>query len=443
MAAELLRSLLELALSSSVALLLIGALRAPLRRLVGARAAYCLWLLVPASILAALLPAPSQVLLPTVATLPGQIESMLLITTDPSAGHRVGWLDGLLIAWLGGAASLFATLLVRQYRFVRSLGELRPDTRGRYRSDRSATPMLLGLWRPRLVVPTDFETNYSSEEQELILAHEHAHAARRDVAVNALASFALCVFWFNPLCYRALAWLRMDQELACDALVLSRHASARRAYADALFRTQMAADSAWQMPIGCRWQSTHPLTERILMLKRPLPGVIRRLSGIGVTIGLALGLGYAAWAAQPAATGDGPPILVDMKITITDTSSKDVAALATRYLVHSGEEFVDANARPLDFSCTPYLPDEPGRVTDWSAIRARGIPTPAAGQILLVCAIREQGRVISSPAVTMRDGKWGTIETAGEGGQRHYRLEVSATTSTARIAEARDDASAN
>ena len=47
-----------------------------------------------------------------------------------------------------------------------------------------------------------------------------AHTIRNDVAVNMLASLALCISWFNPLIYKALVWLRMDQELACDAHVL-------------------------------------------------------------------------------------------------------------------------------------------------------------------------------------------------------------------------------
>jgi hypothetical protein len=96
----------------------------------------------------------------------------------------------------------------------------------------------------------------------------------------------------------------------------------------------------------------------------------------------------------------------------------------------------------LKYACTPYLPDEPGRVTDWTAIRARGIPVPPAGQVLVLCSIREQGQEIASPAVMMADGKPGAIETSQKGGSLRYRLEINASTSAARIAEAAREANA-
>ncbi len=91
-----------------------------------------------------------------------------------------------------------------------------------------------------------------------MLAHERAHLLRRDVFVNAVAAGWLCVFWFNPLMYWAIGRLRLDQELACDAVALARTGAARHCYADALLKTQLASESGWQMPIGCRWHSGHP-----------------------------------------------------------------------------------------------------------------------------------------------------------------------------------------
>lgn len=176
------------------------------------------------------------------------------------------------------------------------------------------------------------------------------------------------------------------------------------------------------------------------MIKRPLPGVSRRFAGVAFALGLTAVSGYAAWAGQATGDNKGPPILVDLKVTINDSRSNEVKVLATRYLVHSGEEILDVNSQPLAIACTPYLPDEPGRTTDWSDIRSRGIPTPPAGQILLICAIRQDGRVISTPAVMMGDGKSGAIETSEEGGTRRYRLDVNASTSAARIAEAKEQA---
>lgn len=435
MGTEFLQSLAALTIVSSSAILLVRLLRDPLRKLVGARSAYWLWLLVPMATLAALVPAPSQMPLPATLEMPIQIQALWLSSATEASPDRIVWINVTLAIWISGVAALFTVMAARQWRFARTVGKLARDTRGFYRSDAISAPMLVGAWRSRILVPADFEARYSPEEQELVLAHEIAHRRRLDVAVNALASLALCVFWFNPLMYRALAWIRRDQELACDAEVLSRRANARRVYADMLLKTQLAAESAWLVPIGCHWQSNHPLKERILMLKRPLPRISRRLAGISLALCLTCAATYGVWAGQPTSQNRGPSVLVDLKITITNSKSNEVKAYATRYIVHSGEEIANANGRPLEFACTPYLPDEPGRSTDWSSMQSRGLPIPPAGQILLTCAIRQDGKEISSPAVMIADGKWGTIETSEQGGPRRYKLELSASTSAANIAE--------
>lgn len=443
MAAETLRALVMATMASSAAVLLVALSRNPLRRVAGARAACWLWLLVPVMTLAVLLPAPSQLLVSPTVALPGQMQSLLAAAVVESGPSGAPWPALVLALWLAGTAAMLAGMVARQRRFSRSLGSLTRDSRGLFRGEQVSAPMLVGAWRPRIVVPADFDSRYSPDEQALVLAHEAAHGARRDLAINALASITLCSFWFNPLLYRALAWLRMDQELACDAMVLSRRENSRRLYADALLKTQLAAESAWRMPVACQWQSTHPLKERILMLKRPLPGFARRLAGVSLVLGLTGVAGYAAWAGQSAAPDKGPAVLVDLKVTITNPQTSEVNVLATRYLVHSGEDINDASAQPMKYACTPYLPDEPGRTTDWSAIRARGIPVPPAGQILVLCSIREGARVVASPAVMMGDGKPGAIETSQQGGPLRYRLDINASTSAARIADAKEESNAS
>jgi beta-lactamase regulating signal transducer with metallopeptidase domain len=92
--------------------------------------------------------------------------------------------------------------------------------------------------------------------------------------------------------------MRVDQELACDATVIEARPALRRSYGEALLKTQL---SACVPPVGCTWPSRapHPLKERIAMLKSPPPTRRRRLVGAALLAGLALGGGYAAWAAQP------------------------------------------------------------------------------------------------------------------------------------------------
>jgi beta-lactamase regulating signal transducer with metallopeptidase domain len=442
MDASVLRVLLAATVSSSVAILLIGALRKPLRAALGARVAYGLWLLVPALVLAALLPVPAQVLASTFDVLPVGVRSALSGVTavaDSVRGPTLPALIGLGI-WAAGAVAMIVALTRRQRAFARSLGELSKDANGLRRSRAVPAPLLFGILRPQIVVPEDFESRYSAEERDLMLAHERAHLRRRDVAVNAVASAWLCLSWFNPLAYWALGRLRSDQELACDALVLQGRGQARRSYANALLKTQLAAQASWRLPIECRWQSNHPLKERIMMLKRPLPGMSRRLLGATLIVGLTVSCSYALWAGQ-AAVNDAQ-ILIDISVSSADAQGQPNYFAKTRYLVRSGEtppHLGDDQARAIDFGCTAFLPGATDDSPAWKRMRSQGFAL-RAGQIFLECVILREGKKVSSPVLIIFDGQVATVVTDDSDGPGQYKIEIVATTSEERIAAARQAA---
>jgi bla regulator protein blaR1 len=300
MSASLLQVIAELTIAASVAIGVVAAIRKPLTRLGGARVAYLAWLLVPTSQLVVLLPAPSRAFELTAQTIPQFLRNAMPAVT--SLGHGSLSVDYALIGvivWACGSLSLLFFTLRRQKAFIRSLGALTAMPDGTYRSSAVRGPLLVGTWRPRVVLPVDFESLYDVEEGALVLAHERAHRDRGDQLVNVIAAIWLCLSWFNPLMYWAIARLRFDQELCCDAVVLGQRPTVRRRYANALLRTQLAAESGWRAPIVCSWQSGHPLTERITMLKRPLPTLARRHSALALTCALIISGTYAVWTALP------------------------------------------------------------------------------------------------------------------------------------------------
>ena len=293
--------IVALTLAASVAVLLVGLLRIPLRRMVGAQAAYWLWLMVPASALAVLLPPPEHSLGLDFIGVSGLISQAIIdaIVAWTGASESLNYAGIGLLLWASGAALMLALTVRRQQAFVRSLGRLSSLPNGAYQSAAVVEPMLVGALRPRVVLPADFETRYTREERVLVLAHERAHVQRGDAWLNALAAGWMCLSWFNPLMYWAIVWFRFDQELACDARVLAVTGTARCRYADALLKTQIAADSRQPLPIACHWQSRHPLRQRIAALKHPLPSGMRRVSGVVLALTLIASGSYAVWAAQP------------------------------------------------------------------------------------------------------------------------------------------------
>lgn len=300
--ADLFVVLCETTVAGSAAILLVLALRKPLRHAFGAGIAYATWALVPLAILAVLLPAAqSPVLVVPVIAMP--VPRNLIAGTDGARAipDLATW---AVIAVACGALACAFRLFIQQHRFIRGLGLLTDRGDGVFVAQSAeGLPAVIGLLRPRIVLPVDAKHRYSAVEHELMLAHERAHIARGDLAANGMVAVLRCLFWFNPLLHFAARRFRHDQELACDQQVVRRHPEARRAYGEAMLKTQLARGV---LPLGCHWVQVHPLRERIEMLKQPLHSMRRRALGRTTAVALLLATCYTAWAAQPQSASAAP-----------------------------------------------------------------------------------------------------------------------------------------
>lgn len=297
MSAELLGWLQESTVASSLALILVLVLRGPWRHLLGARGLPWLWALVPAAIVAVSLPAPSQSI--------AGIAVLQPVVVDLQAGH-VGsaTVDAVMpwawaALWLAGVLLLALRLAAEQRRFSARLGRLRPGPDGCWIAETAdCGPAVIGWLAPRIVLPADFAERYAPRQQALVLAHERTHLRHGDLHISLFASALRCLYWFNPLLHLAIERLRFDLELACDAATLAAHPRSRRSYADAMLNTQLAVPG---LPVGCAWQSSHPLKKRIAMLNKPIAGRSRLLLSAVVAGCLSVGVGVAAWSSQAVA----------------------------------------------------------------------------------------------------------------------------------------------
>lgn len=289
-------ALLETTIASTVALLLVLLARRRLRAAFGATVAYAAWLLLPVASIAVLLPAaPSATASIPVYRIVAQPMQVVVASAEPSI-HMAAWCCG---AWLLGAMAMLMHFIRQQRRFRTSLGNLSVREADVLQADATAgLPAAVGLLHPVIVLPVDFDTRYSAEQRALMLAHERTHIRHGDLQANAAFLAMRCLFWFNPLLHLGARVFRHDQELACDQRVIARHPASRRAYGEAMFRTQLATQA---LPLGCHWGLTHPLKERIEMLKTISPSRARRAMGASLLAVSVLLVGTAAWAAQPAA----------------------------------------------------------------------------------------------------------------------------------------------
>lgn len=170
---EFLHHLWMASLVLGLSIALVAVLRVPWRRLFGAEQACLLWWLPPLGLIASQLPnAEASALaarMPTVFRFTAEAATSTLspIAISAQGSSILPW------AWICGVALCLILAGWRQWQLLARLRPLRPladrlDPPLWSTANRSAGPALVGLWRPRILVPEDFEQRHDARERQLI-----------------------------------------------------------------------------------------------------------------------------------------------------------------------------------------------------------------------------------------------------------------------------------
>jgi HEAT repeat protein len=172
------------------------------------------------------------------AALDGLVRQAAVMTL-PSRDGGEPWLAALLAAWAAGALCVlgrFALDVSRTRSLLREAVEA-PDgihARGGARvaerlgvrrpvqvlfSDRLTVPVTWGIIRPVVVLPLD-AWEWAADRIRIVLLHEVAHVRRLDCLSWGIAVLASALWWFHPLQWACRRRLRVEQERACDDVVL-------------------------------------------------------------------------------------------------------------------------------------------------------------------------------------------------------------------------------
>ncbi len=433
----LLRHLALHALLVAAAVLAVLALRPGLRLTWGAQAVCAAWCVVPAALAGALLawvaavPGVPRVPVPVLQWVGAALPAM-----DPRPAAAAPWWGalaplqalcvGLAATWLAGMLALATGLVMRQRAAMRALR--RHADLPHWRSAAGSSPAWMGLWRPRLALPLDFEARFDAEEQAAILAHEAEHRRRHDNAWNLLAHALATLQWFNPLAWWALQRFRADQELAVDAAVMATQPPAgAQAYLRALLKSHDL--SAVLAPAARGWRGSHPLVERIAMLKKQTACPKRRLShgwgrslvaGLGL---LALGLGHALEplaTPAPQAPASAPTVMLHLQI------EQGGAPKVSPRLFGAMGQAMSIRWRPnaADLQAAKAAPST--AATPWEL----QVTTTAAadGQLRLQTRLRggEPLQPLAAPVLVTPEGVPAIFEVRSADGQHQFKVHMTA-----------------
>ncbi|MFD2582298.1 M56 family metallopeptidase [Pedobacter vanadiisoli] len=82
-------------------------------------------------------------------------------------------------------------------------------------------PMVVGYFKPLILIPLGLLNGLSNAEVEAILSHELAHIKRKDYLVNLFQSFIEIVFFFNPAVLWVSQLIKTEREHCCDDLAIA------------------------------------------------------------------------------------------------------------------------------------------------------------------------------------------------------------------------------
>jgi beta-lactamase regulating signal transducer with metallopeptidase domain len=155
---------------------------------------------------------------------------------------RLSVLAWLMLGWALGVLILLARLIHSQIRFHRLVmrntnpidsglfftdfgGLLRRIRVGRQvrivESGSVSSPVIWGIFRPMLILPSGIASSLSAGQLEWVLLHELAHVRRRDLAVRCFQCLAGILHFVNPAIWIAYRMINRLREYACDDMALA------------------------------------------------------------------------------------------------------------------------------------------------------------------------------------------------------------------------------
>lgn len=168
--------------------------------------------------------------------------------------------------WAFGMLVMLIYAFVSYFRIRKKVSNAIQRTQNIWVCDNISTPFILGVFRPRIFLPSSLEES----DEKYVIAHENAHIKRRDHWWKPFAFVLLAVYWWNPLLWLSYILLCRDIELACDEKIVKEMGDGiKKPYSKALINCSVPRKTIAACPLAFGEVSIKGRIKSVLSYKKP------------------------------------------------------------------------------------------------------------------------------------------------------------------------------
>jgi beta-lactamase regulating signal transducer with metallopeptidase domain len=250
------------------------------------------------------------------------------------------------VIWVVGVAVMLLYALISYLRLKREVKTAVRLELGVWKSERIASPFVLGLIRPQIYLPFSL----SESDVDYVLAHERAHIARKDHWIKPFGYLLLSLHWFNPIMWIAYVLFCRDVELACDEKVIKGLNREQRAdYSQSLLTCSISHGRIAACPLAFGEIGVKERVKRVLNYKKPTFWIIFAIVAAGAILAV-------CFLTNPPKTNDNVPEPTGTKVEASWPALADIRknysaeeAEADGFVVMDGETMLAGEEAWADF----------------------------------------------------------------------------------------------
>ncbi|MBN2520440.1 MAG: pentapeptide repeat-containing protein [Bacteroidales bacterium] len=142
------------------------------------------------------------------------------------------WLLGILVLFLRFLGGLAYAVRIKNYRTI-AVDKTWKDKLNRlaknlelkkaikmFQSPLTKVPVVIGYFKPVILLPISTFIGLTSEEIENIIAHELAHIYRKDYLFNIIQTIIEILFFYHPAIWWISSVIRSERENSCDDIAI-------------------------------------------------------------------------------------------------------------------------------------------------------------------------------------------------------------------------------